>query len=167
MQRPDRKPNVPEPHLHRLRRVWGLCTTVPVLLVAATTLVGVDVPRVPALLPTALAVASGVAAYVAIVAVDHLFAASPPRTDEQARSELSRRQRLQLVIGQTPALLGCSLSLVLGGLAPVLAGAGCGIVATVRCRPSRRRLAGIEAVWRAAGSRTSMLRPTAGATEVP
>ncbi|MFP4312046.1 MAG: hypothetical protein ACLFS9_08730, partial [Nitriliruptoraceae bacterium] len=95
---------------------------------------------------------------VAVLAIDRVFAATPPADDTAAVAELRTRLVLQSVVAETLVLATTVLAAVLGPRWNVAIG-GLGAVAIllyIRPRPSR--LERFDAAWAAQGSEVSLTR---------
>ncbi len=148
-----------------LHRIW-VAFTIGVLGLAAVLTVVADVdPRLPVALPLALAAAIGGAGFVAVVAIDRIFAASPPQTDDAAVGELRTRLVLQAVIAETVVLLATIVAFTLGPRWTVTLGGLAGALILLRIRPHGRRLARFDAAWQREGHDVSVRRALAGAGE--
>lgn len=153
-----------------LRRAW-LATLVPVpLLVAVAPVAGAlsptgtvlggprPAPDLPVALPLILIVSLAIAATVAVVATDRLFIATPPSDDADALRRLRLRSVWQASVAEVPVLLATLLAVLLGpGWIAAVGGAGT-LVALLAARPSRRRLARLDAGWAAVGVDVSLRR---------
>ncbi len=140
------------------QRLWLAFLAGVVLLGGVLTLV-VDVePRLPVALPLLLSTAVAVATFLAVVAIDRIFAASPPADDRAAVGELRTRMVLQAVLAETLVLVTTILAAMIGPRWNVTIGAvaATGILLWVRPRPARLRR--FEAAWAAAGADVSLTR---------
>ncbi|WP_052666940.1 hypothetical protein [Nitriliruptor alkaliphilus] len=145
-----------------LRSVQALWLSFTAVVALAAVLVPFVVPdpdsTVPALLPTALAAAAGIAALVGIVALDRGLIAATPADDRAAVAELRSRLVMQAAIAEAPALLAVALAFVLGPPWAATAGALPGLIGLLLVRPTRSRLDRLDATWRAAGADVSLRR---------
>ena len=140
------------------QRIW-LAFTVGVLGLSAVLTVVADVePRLPAVLPLGLAAVIGVAGVVAVVAIDRVFAASPPDDDDAALGELRTRLVLQAVVAETVVLLTTVVAFMFGPRWSVTIGGVAGAVILLWVRPRAARLARFDAAWAAAGHDVSLRR---------
>lgn len=140
------------------QQLW-LAFLVGVVLLGGVLTVVVDVePTLPAALPLLLSAAMAVAAFLAVLAIDRIFAASPPDDDAAAVGELRTRMVLQAVLAETLVLVTTILAALVGPRWNVAVGAvaATGILLWVRPRPERLRR--FEAAWTAAGSNVSLTR---------
>lgn len=141
-----------------LHRIW-IAFTIGVLGLATVLTFVADVdPRLPAILPLALALAIGGAGYIAVTAIDRIFAASPPANDDAAIGELRTRLVLQAVIAETVVLLATIVAFTLGPRWTVALGGLAGAMILLRVRPHGRRLARFDAAWQRAGHDVSVRR---------
>jgi hypothetical protein len=146
-----------------LHRLW-LATLVPVaLLVAVPPIAGVvsptgsllggprPAPDLPVALPLVLVLTLSTAAAVAVVATDRLFIAAPPADDVDALRRLRVRTVWQASVAELPVLIATLLAVLIGpGWLAAVGGAGT-LLALLLMRPSRRRLARLDAGWAAQG----------------
>ena len=146
------------PAFRRLHRLWLAFVLVVVGILATVPLLAPDPSDIPLALTGTLAVAGGVAAVVAIVAIDLTFAASHPSDDARALREYEARVTLGLAIAQAPAVLGFALAFAFGQRLPAAIGGGFALIALARARPSRARLLRLEDAWQTAGRDVSALR---------
>ena len=146
------------PALRRLQRLWLLFVATLLIIGGSLLFVDLEPGTLPVLLPAALAMAGGVAAVLAIVAIDRTFAAAPPEHDLRALREFEARQALQFAVSLAPGLLGFALAFVFGAVLAAAVGWAFAVVALVRARPSQDRLERIERAWDAAGNEVSALR---------
>jgi hypothetical protein len=146
------------PVLRRLHRLWLAFVVVVVGILGALPFLDPEPADIPAVLPATLAAAGGVGAFIAIVAIDLTFAASPPADDMRARQEFEARSTLGFAIAQAPAVLGFALAFAFGMVLPAAIGGGCTAVCLVRARPSPARLRKLEAAWSDAGEDVSVSR---------
>ena len=146
------------PALRRLQRLWLAFTLVIVGILATLPLLDAEPSDIPLALTATLAAAGGIAAVVAIVAIELTFAAGRPSSDVRALREYEARVTLGLAIAQAPAVLGFALAFVFGQVLPAAVGGGFAVVALARARPSHARLARLEDAWQGAGHDVSALR---------
>lgn len=140
------------------RRIW-LAFTVGVLGLAAVLTVLADVqPRLPVALPLTLAVVIGGAGIVAVAAIDRVFAASPPDSDDAAVGELRTRLVLQSVVAETVVVLTTLVAFLFGPRWSVAIGGLAGLAILLRVRPRPSRLARFDAAWADAGHDVSLQR---------
>jgi hypothetical protein len=158
-------PTAPAP-LRTLARLWVAVSVAVVLLTLVVLLTSDADSSVPAALPVLLTVAVAAGAIAGVAAVDRLFAASPPPDDVTALEELRTRAFLQLAILEAPVLLGVALGFTLGPPWVVAVAAAGALVALVLARPSRGRLARIDAAWARVGHDVSLLRAVDDAAAV-
>ncbi len=139
-------------------QLWLAFLVGVVLLGGVLTLV-VDVePTIPAALPLLLSTSIAVAAGVGVLAIDRIFAASPPADDEAAVGELRTRMVLQAVLAETLVLLTTILAALIGPRWNVLIGTVAGVAILLWIRPRPARLQRFEAAWTAAGADVSLSR---------
>lgn len=146
------------PVLRRLHRLWMVFAATMVVILLALPFLSTEPSDLPAVLPATLAVAGVGGAFLALVAIDLTFAASPPANDQRALAEFEARVTLGFVIAQAPAILGFILTVVFGMLASAVIGGVGGALCLWRARPTLQRLERIEQAWRNAGSSVSALR---------
>ncbi len=140
-------------------RLW-LAFLVGVLLLGGVLTVVVDVePTIPVALPLLLSVAMAVAAGVGVLAIDRIFAASPPGDDDTAVGELRTRMVLQAVLAETLVLLTTILAALIGPRWNIAIGALAAVAILLWVRPRPARLRRFEAAWAAAGAEVSLTRP--------
>jgi hypothetical protein len=157
-------PNDDRGPLARQHLLW-LAFLVGVVVLATILTVVVDVePTLPVALPLLLATAISVAALLATVGIDRVFAAAPPADDTAAIAEFRTRLVLQAVIAETLVLVTTILAAMIGPRWNVAIG---GVVATailLRVRPTTARLRRFDRAWAAAGAEVSLERGFASAT---
>lgn len=150
--------------LARQRLLW-MAFLVGVLVLATILTAVVDVePALPVALPLLLATAVSVAALLATIGIDRVFAATPPSDDTAAIAEFRTRLVLQAVIAETLVLVTTILAAMVGPRWNVAIG---GVMATailLRVRPTRARLRRFDRAWAAAGAEVSLERGFASAT---
>lgn len=146
------------PAFRRLHRLWLAFVLVVVGILATLPLIDPEPSDIPLALTATLAVAGGVAAVIAIVAIDLTFAAGRPPGDHRALREYEARVTLGIAIAQAPAVLGFALAFVFGQRVPAAVGGAFAVIALIRARPSQGRVERLEGAWQAAGHDVSMLR---------
>ena len=150
--------------LARQHLLW-LAFLLGVVVLATILTVVVDVePTLPVALPLALATAISVAALLATVGIDRVFAAAPPADDTAAIAEFRTRLVLQAVIAETLVLVTMILAALIGPRWNVAIG---GVVATailLRVRPTTARLRRFDRAWAALGAEVSLERGFASAS---
>lgn len=150
--------------LARQRLLW-LAFMVGVVALATILTVVVDVePALPVALPLLLTTAISVAALLATIGIDRVFAATPPSDDTAAVAEFRTRLVLQAVIAETLVLMTTILAAMVGPRWNVAIG---GIMATailLRVRPTTTRLRRFDRAWAAAGAEVSLERGFASTT---
>jgi hypothetical protein len=146
------------PVLRRLQRLWLAFVVVVVGILAALPLLDAEPSDIPVVLPATLAAAGGVGAFIAIVAIDLTFAASPPADDLRALQEFEARTTLGFAIAQAPAVLGFGLAFVFGMLLPAAIGGVAAAACLARARPSLGRLRRFDTAWARVGADVSVLR---------
>lgn len=146
------------PVLRRLHRLWLAFVIVVIGILVAIPLLDAAPSDLPLALTATLAVAGGVGAFIAVVAIDLTFAASPPADDVRALQEYEARRTLAFAVAQAPAVLGVALTFVFGHVAPAAIGGGFAAACLVRARPSVAGLERLEAAWARAGHDVSALR---------
>lgn len=143
----------------RVQQQLWLAFLVGVVLLGTILTAVVDVePQLPAALPLLLSAAIAVATFLAVLAIDRIFAASPPADDATAVGELRTRLVLQAVLAETLVLITTVLAALVGPRWNIALGAvaATGILLWVRPRPARLRR--FEAAWAAAGADVSLTR---------
>jgi len=144
--------------LARQRLLW-LAFLVGVVALATILTVVVDVtPSLPPALPLALAATIGAAAVLAAVAIDRVFAATPPSDDTAAVAELRTRMVLQAVIAETVVLVTTILAAMIGPRWNVAIGGLAAVAILLRVRPTSTRLHRFDRAWQAAGADVSLMR---------
>lgn len=144
--------------LARQRLLW-LAFLVGVLALAAILTVVVDVaPTLPPALPIALAATVGTAGVLAAVAIDRVFAATPPADDLAAIAELRTRMVLQAVVAETVVLLTTLLAAMVGPRWNIAIGGIAAALILLRVRPTPARLRRFDRAWRDAGADVSLTR---------
>lgn len=144
--------------LARQRLLW-LAFLVGVLALATILTVVVDVaPSLPPALPLLLAATIGAAAVLATVAIDRVFAATPPSDDTAAIAELRTRMVLQAVLAETVVVLTTVLAAMVGPRWNVAIGGLAAVVILLRVRPTTARLERFDRAWQAAGADVSLTR---------
>ncbi len=146
------------PVLRRLQRLWVVFVVVVVCILAALPLIDVEPSELPLALSATLAAAGGVGAFIAIVAIDLTFAASPPSDDLRALQEYEARKTLAFAVAQAPAVLGFALTFAFGQLSPAAIGGVSAAACLIRARPSLGGLQRLEAAWSRTGQDVSALR---------
>lgn len=146
------------PVLRRLHRLWVAFVLVVIGILAAIPLLDAPPSDLPLALTATLAVAGGVGAFIAVVAIDLTFAASPPADDVRALQEYEARRTLAFAVAQAPAVLGFALTFVFGHVTPAAVGGVSAAACLVRARPSVAGLERLEAAWAKAGHDVSALR---------
>jgi F0F1-type ATP synthase membrane subunit c/vacuolar-type H+-ATPase subunit K len=145
-----------EPRL--MRRLWLAFTAGVVALAAVLTVVADVEPTLPVVLPLALAAVIGFGGLVAVLAIDRVFAASPPADDDTALGELRTRLVLQAVIAETVVLATTVVAFLFGPRWTVAIGGLAGALILVRVRPHRTRFERFDRAWRQAGHDVSLCR---------
>ena len=139
-------------------RLW-LAFLVGVVLLGGVLTVVVDVePTLPAAIPLLLSVSIAVATGIGVLAIDRIFAASPPEDDDTAVVELRTRLVLQAVLAETLVLVTTILAALVGPRWNVAIGAVAAVAILLWVRPRPARLRRFEAAWAAAGSEVSLSR---------
>jgi hypothetical protein len=141
-----------------LQRLWVGFAAGIAAITAVAVVGGEGASDLPAALPVTLAVAAVGGAVIGVLAVDHTFAAAPPADDAAALAELRSRAFLQVAIAEAPVLLAFALAFVFGPPWVAVVGGVGGVLALALARPTRTRIARIEAAWRDAGRDVSALR---------
>jgi hypothetical protein len=149
--------------LARQRLLW-LAFLVGVLALATILTIVVDVaPSLPVALPLLLAATIGIAAVLAAIGIDRVFAATPPTDDTAAIAELRTRMVLQAVIAETAVLVTTVLAAMIGPRWNVAIGGLAAVVILLRVRPTTARLRRFDRSWQAAGAEVSLERGFAAA----
>ena len=146
------------PQLVVLRRRWNLAAVgagVPTVLLAP---VAGGSSSLPPLLPLGLVAGLGAAAVLAVIAIDRLFAASPPEDDLAALRELRSRLLAQAVIAEAVVLVGAAIAFAFGPRSAALVGGVAAVVALVAVRPTPARMRRFDAAWSVAGRDVSLQR---------
>ena len=146
------------PAFRRLHRLWLVFVVIVVAILAVLPWLDAEPSDIPPVLPATLAAAAGLGAFVAIVAIDLTFAASPPANDTRALHEFEARATLGFAIAQAPAVLGFALAWAFGRLLPAAIGVGLAAACLLRARPSDARLERLETAWSDAGKDVSARR---------
>jgi len=140
------------------QQLW-LAFLVGVVLLGGVLTVVVDVePTLPVALPLALSASVAVATGVGVLAIDRIFAASPPADDQAAVGELRTRMVLQAVLAETLVLVTTILAAMIGPRWNVAIGAVAAVAILLWIRPRPARLHRFEAAWAAAGADVSLRR---------
>ncbi len=149
--------------LARQHLLW-VAFLVGVVVLATILTVVVDVePALPVALPLLLATAISVAALLATVGIDRVFAAAPPADDTAAVAEFRTRLVLQAVIAETLVLITTILAAMIGPRWNVAIGGVVAIVILLRVRPTVARLRRFDRAWAATGAEVSLERGFASA----
>ncbi|MCC5949273.1 MAG: hypothetical protein JJT89_12535 [Nitriliruptoraceae bacterium] len=153
--------------LTTLRRVW-LAALAALLLLSAAPLAagaaagdalgGPSQPTLPVALPLALLGSVGVAAIVAVVAVDRLYVLTPPTDDVDAVRRLQVRSLLQYGLAEAPVLLGVALAVAIGPAWVIVAATVPALVALGLAAPRLARLDRLDQAWEARGHDVSIRR---------
>ncbi len=145
-------------YLSGLQRLW-LAFLVGVSAIAVAIVVIADVqPTLPAALPALLAAAAGGGAILGVLAIDRVFAATPPADEASARGEYRTRLVLQAVLAETAVLAAVVLTFFFGPGWVAAIGGVAGVVALGVVRPSRARFERFDRAWAAQGSEVSLVR---------
>jgi hypothetical protein len=164
---------VSQPFLVTCQRLWAAFVIGVMLFATVVTVIAEAASTVPAALPGILAAAIGLAGVVIVVAIERTFAASPPTDDRAALTEYRMRLILQAVVAETSLLAAVVLTFVFGPSWVAAIGGVGAIAALVVIRPTRSRLARLDAAWASAGADVSLLRgaeaaaPGDGPDDVP
>ena len=139
-------------------RLW-LAFLGGVVLLGGVLTVVVDVePTIPVALPLLLSASIAGATAIGVLAIDRIFAASPPADDNTAVAELRTRLVLQAVLAETLVLATTILAALVGPRWNVAIGAVAAVAILLWVRPRPARLRRFEAAWAAAGSEVSLTR---------
>ncbi len=133
------------------RRAWTTFIVALAGVLAVGLVVDTSPSELPAALPVALTVVTGLGALAAIVAIQRGLASAAPADDGEARGELAWRSALSLAIALAPVLLGVALAAVFGHRASIIAATALGIAAGAVGFPRVSRLEQIERSWRDRG----------------
>lgn len=145
-------------YLSGLHRLW-LAFLVGVSAIAVAIVVIADVEAtLPAALPAALAAAAGGGAILGVLAIDRVFAATPPADEAGARGEYRTRLVLQAVLAETAVLAAVILTFFFGPAWVAAIGGVAGVIALGLVRPSRARFERFDRAWAAQGSEVSLVR---------
>ena len=149
--------------LARQRLLWS-AFLVGVIALATILTVVVDVtPTLPVALPLLLSGAIAVAAALATIGIDRVFAATPPADDTTAIAEFRTRLVLQAVIAETLVLVTTILAAMLGPRWNVAIGGIMAVAILLRVRPTTARLRRFDRAWADAGADVSLERGLATA----
>jgi hypothetical protein len=101
------------PFLRTCQQLWAVLLVGVLALAAVVTFLAPSHATLPAVLPAALAAAIGAAGVVGVLALERLFAASPPADDGAALAEYRTRLVLQAVVAEAtsrspPSSRSCS-----------------------------------------------------------
>lgn len=148
--------------LARQRQLWAAFLGGVVLLGTILTVVVDVTPTLPVALPIGLSLVTTVAAGLAVLGIDRVFAASPPSDDTAAVAELRTRLVLQAVLAETLVLATTILAAMVGPRWNVAIGAVGAVAILLHVRPRPSRLARFDAAWAAQGSTVSLSRALLG-----
>lgn len=146
------------PFLRTCQQLWAAFLVGVVALAGVVTFLSPATATLPAALPAALAGAIGVAGMVGVLAIERLFAASPPRDDDAARAEYRMRLVLQAVVAEATVAFSAVLAFVVGPAWVAAVGGVFAAAALVLARPSPERFRRLDAAWAAAGAEVSLVR---------
>lgn len=148
--------------------LWSAFLLGVVALATLLTIVVDVTPTLPVALPLLLSAAIAVAAALATIGMDRVFAATPPVDDTTAIAEFRTRLVLQAVIAETLVLVTTILAAMLGPRWNVAIGGIMGVAILLRVRPTTRRLQRFDDAWAEAGADVSLERALrAGPTDHP
>jgi hypothetical protein len=147
------------------QRLWAAFLVGIVAIAAVVTFVAETTSELPAVLPAALAAAAGGGAIVGVLAIERVFAATPPKDDVAALGEYRMRLVLQAVTAETAVLLAAVLTFVFGPSWVAGVGGVAAAVALLLARPSEQRLARLDRAWQAQGADVSLLRGARAAAD--
>lgn len=152
------------PLTRQLQLWWAFLAGVVLLATVLTVVVDVP-PTLPAALPLALAAAMAAGAWLAVLGIDRVFAATPPEDDTAAVAELRTRLVLQSVLAETLVLATTILAAMVGPRWSIAIG-GLGATAILlHVRPRASRLARFDAAWADLGRDVSLTRSLLGTPE--
>lgn len=151
------------PFLRTCQLLWAVFLVGVVALAGVVTFLAPATATLPVALPAALAGAVGVAGVVGVLALERLFAASPPRDDGAARAEYRMRLVLQAVVAEATVAFSAVLAFVFGPAWVAAVGGALAAAALAFARPSPARFRRLDAAWVAAGAEVSLVR-SAGLT---
>lgn len=140
------------------QRLWAAFLVGILAIAAIVTFVADTSSELPAVLPAALAAAAGGGAVVGVLAIERVFAATPPKDDTAALGEYRMRLVLQAVTAETAVLFAVILTFVFGPSWVAGVGGIAAAVALLLARPSEERLRRLDAAWQAQGADVSLLR---------
>jgi hypothetical protein len=145
-------------YLLTCQRLWAAFLGGIVAIAAIVTLVAETTSALPAALPAGLAAAAGAGAIVGVLAIERVFAATPPADDEAALGEYRMRLVLQAVTAETAVLVAVVLTFVFGPAWVAAVGGAAAALALLLVRPSAERFRRLDAAWSAAGADVSLQR---------
>lgn len=146
------------PFLRTCQQLWAVLLVGVVALAGVVTFLAPTTATLPAVLPVALAAAIGAAGVVGVLALERLFAASPPRDDSAALAEYRTRLVLQAVVAEATVALSVVLAFVFGPAWVAAVGGTFAAAALLLARPSQARFRRLDAAWGAAGADASLVR---------
>jgi hypothetical protein len=146
------------PFLRTCQQLWAVLLAGVVALAAVVTFLAPATATLPAVLPATLAVAIGAAGLVGVLALERLFAASPPADDGAALAGYRTRLVLQAVTAEATVALTVVLAFVVGPAWVAAVGGAFAATALLLARPSSARFRRLDAAWAAAGAEVSLVR---------
>jgi hypothetical protein len=155
------------PFLRTCQQLWAVLTVGVLALAAVVTFLAPSHATLPTALPAGLAAAIGAAGIVGVLALERLFAASPPADDGAALAEYRTRLVLQGVVAEATVALGAVLAFVFGPAWVAAVGGAFAATALVLARPTQDRFQRLDAAWAAAGADVSLVRGAAASADDP
>ncbi len=146
------------PFLRTCQQLWAVLFLGVLALAGVVTFLAPTTATLPAVLPAALAAAIGAAGVVGVLALERLFAASPPSDDGAALAEYRTRLVLQAVVAEATVALAAVLAFVFGPAWVAAVGGAFAAAALLLTRPSQARFRRLDAAWAAAGADASLVR---------
>jgi hypothetical protein len=155
------------PFLRTCQQLWAVMLVGVVALAGVVAFLAPSSATLPAVLPATLAAAIGAAGLVGVLALERLFAASPPADDGAALAEYRTRLVLQAVVAEATVALSAVLAFVFGPAWVAAVGGVFAVTALLLARPSRARFQRLDAAWAAAGGDVSLVRAADAARPDP
>jgi hypothetical protein len=151
------------PFLRTCKQLWAVLFVGVLALAGVVTFLAPTAATLPAVLPVAFAAAIGAAGVIGVLALERLFAASPPRDDGAALAEYRTRLVLQGVVAEATVALSVVLAFVFGPAWVAAVGGMFAAAALLLARPSQARFRRLDAAWGDAGADVSLVRGAAHA----
>jgi hypothetical protein len=146
------------PFLRTCQQLWAVLLVGVLGLAGVVTFLAPSEATLPPLLPAALAAAIGAAGVVGVLAIERLFAATPPVDDGAALAEYRTRLVLQAVVAEAVVALAAVIAFVFGPAWVAAVGGLFAVTALLLARPSQARFRRLDAAWAAAGADVSLVR---------